>query len=137
MPPPTVHPSPEGGLVAMPDLVLPPGTLIDEFEIQGQLGVGGFGVVYRAFDRALERTVAIKEYLPQQSATRVAGVEVVLRLAMEGAGAIDRVHDSALYRDPEARHSHTSGPARGPRPVRGSSDVSADTGPSARTMSLD
>ena len=54
----------------MPDLVLPPGTLIDEFEIQGQLGVGGFGVVYRAFDRALERTVAIKEYLPADFAMR-------------------------------------------------------------------
>ena len=43
---------------------LPPGTRLAEFEILGLLGVGGFGMVYKAFDHSLHRAVAIKEYMP-------------------------------------------------------------------------
>ena len=42
---------------------LAPGTRLDEFEIEGVLGAGGFGVAYRAGDLRLNRWVAIKEYL--------------------------------------------------------------------------
>ena len=49
---------------------LPPGTRLAEFEIVGLLGVGGFGMVYRAFDHSLHRAVAIKEYLPSAMAGR-------------------------------------------------------------------
>lgn len=53
---------------------LSPGTRLGEFEIRGLVGVGGFGIVYRAFDHDLEREVAIKEYMPGLLATRtVAG----------------------------------------------------------------
>jgi serine/threonine protein kinase len=41
---------------------LPIGSLIvDRYRIDRVLGVGGFGITYRAFDVSLERTVAIKE----------------------------------------------------------------------------
>ena len=40
------------------------GTRLNDFEITGVLGEGGFGIVYLAFDHSLQRTVAIKEYMP-------------------------------------------------------------------------
>jgi serine/threonine protein kinase len=46
------------------------GTRLGEYEILGVIGVGGFGIVYRALDHALEREVAIKEYLPASLAGR-------------------------------------------------------------------
>jgi len=50
-----------------------------EFEIKGLLGVGGFGIVYLAFDHALEREVAIKEYMPASMAGRTETLHVSLR----------------------------------------------------------
>ena len=50
--------------------VLPVGARLGEFEITALIGQGGFGVVYEARDHALERTVAIKEYLPVSLSTR-------------------------------------------------------------------
>lgn len=52
--------------------LLPTGSRLAEFEITGVVGQGGFGVVYRAWDHALEREVAIKEYLPSSLAGRQA-----------------------------------------------------------------
>jgi serine/threonine protein kinase len=49
---------------------LPVGSRLGEFEIRRVLGAGGFGIVYVAFDHALEREVAIKEYMPASLATR-------------------------------------------------------------------
>jgi serine/threonine protein kinase len=60
---------------------LPVGTRLHEFEIRGVLGAGGFGIVYRAWDAALEREVAIKEYLPSSLAGRGEGSQVSLRSA--------------------------------------------------------
>ncbi|WP_225782366.1 serine/threonine-protein kinase [Xenophilus sp. Marseille-Q4582] len=50
--------------------VLPPGSRMAEFEITHLIGQGGFGAVYEAWDHTLERTVAIKEYLPTSLSTR-------------------------------------------------------------------
>ncbi|MCW5633904.1 MAG: serine/threonine protein kinase [Rubrivivax sp.] len=58
---------------------LPPGTRLAEFEIRGLLGGGGFGIVYLAFDHALEREVAIKEYMPASMAGRTETMHVSLR----------------------------------------------------------
>ncbi|HEX8605656.1 MAG TPA: protein kinase [Pseudoduganella sp.] len=52
------------------DNVLPNGTRLGDFEIVGLLGVGGFGIVYRAHDMALDRDVALKEYMPSSLASR-------------------------------------------------------------------
>lgn len=41
------------------------GETIREFEIQSELGSGGYGVVYRAHDTSVNRDVAIKVILPQ------------------------------------------------------------------------
>ena len=49
------------------------GTRLGEFEIRGLIGVGGFGMVYRAYDHSLQRDVAIKEYMPTTLAGRVDG----------------------------------------------------------------
>jgi serine/threonine protein kinase len=49
---------------------LPPGTRLGEFELTGVIGVGGFGIVYLAYDHSLERQVAIKEYMPASLAAR-------------------------------------------------------------------
>jgi serine/threonine protein kinase len=50
--------------------LLPVGARLAEFEITRVVGQGGFGVVYEAWDHALERVVAIKEYLPTSLSTR-------------------------------------------------------------------
>ena len=56
------------------------GTRLGEFELVRTLGEGGFGIVYLAWDEALERKVAIKEYMPGQLATRVgATLQVAMR----------------------------------------------------------
>jgi len=51
-------------------LALPVGHHIAGFDIEEVVGQGGFGIVYRAWDVALERHVAIKEYLPAALVTR-------------------------------------------------------------------
>jgi serine/threonine protein kinase len=50
--------------------LLQPGAKVAEFEIVRLIGQGGFGVVYEAWDHALERVVAIKEYMPASLASR-------------------------------------------------------------------
>jgi formylglycine-generating enzyme required for sulfatase activity len=53
---------------------LPHGTLIgDRFEVQSVLGIGGFGITYKGWDRHLACEVAIKEYLPLEFAARGQG----------------------------------------------------------------
>lgn len=58
---------------------LPPGTRLAEFEILALLGVGGFGMVYKAFDHSLHRAVAIKEYMPTALAGRAQGQSLWVR----------------------------------------------------------
>lgn len=56
---------------------LPEGTRLGEFEISGLIGEGGFGIVYMAYDHSLQRSVAIKEYMPASLAARTSGAATV------------------------------------------------------------
>lgn len=58
---------------------LPIGARLAEFEVTGIIGEGGFGIVYLAFDHSLQRTVAIKEYMPAALAARGQEQSVLLR----------------------------------------------------------
>lgn len=82
----------------MSDLVHPPvlhkvhhtdalasGTRLGEFELIRLLGVGGFGMVYQAYDHSLQRSVAIKEYIPTALAGRTGGASVVIRSSLDGS----------------------------------------------------
>jgi serine/threonine protein kinase len=64
---------------------LPVGTRLADYEITGMLGEGGFGIVYLAFDHALHRTVAIKEYMPAAFAGRASDGSVVVRAERHAA----------------------------------------------------
>ncbi|QIK38317.1 protein kinase [Caldichromatium japonicum] len=62
---------------APPDLApLPPGTRLHALVIRKTLGRGGVGIVYAAEHEILSETFAIKEFLPEQLARRVAGHRV-------------------------------------------------------------
>lgn len=53
---------------------LTPGTIIqDRYEIGTSAGNGGFGITYRAWDRELQKIVAVKEYYPAGLVNRVPG----------------------------------------------------------------
>ena len=56
----------------MPEIVssLPAGYLLSHYRLDEVLGIGGFGITYKAFDTKLEQWVAIKEYLPNDLAGR-------------------------------------------------------------------
>ena len=58
---------------------LPLGSRLGDFEIREVIGVGGFGIVYRAWEGALERDVAIKEYMPMGMVGRDSDRHLTLR----------------------------------------------------------
>jgi len=80
--------------------VLPEGTQLAEFIVTGVIGEGGFGIVYRARDRALQRTVAIKEYMPGALAARLADTRVVVKSEQHRetfeAGLKSFIHEARL-----------------------------------------
>ena len=49
---------------------LPPGTVLREWRLEEVLGVGGFGIVYRARGIYFDELVAIKEYFPSSISER-------------------------------------------------------------------
>ena len=58
---------------AMPGHTLPAGMRLREYEIQGLIGEGACSIVYLAWDHALQRKVAVKEYMPASMVGRVQG----------------------------------------------------------------
>ncbi|UHD16093.1 SUMF1/EgtB/PvdO family nonheme iron enzyme [Thiocapsa bogorovii] len=56
---------------------LPVGAMIEEFRIVQILGAGAFGVVYQCDNTYLDETVAIKEFLPTDLATRQPDGQIV------------------------------------------------------------
>ena len=69
---------------------------IDEFEIEEKIGQGGMGVVFRGFDRRLNRPVAVKVMAPHLGANGVARK----RFAREAqaAAAVVHPHVVPIYR---------------------------------------
>jgi serine/threonine-protein kinase len=64
-PQPTTRPPSTPGDPAVPARYLAPGTKVtDVYTIEDVIGEGGMGVVYRAHDRAMDRTVALKALHP-------------------------------------------------------------------------
>ncbi|MDD9883162.1 MAG: protein kinase [Gammaproteobacteria bacterium] len=49
---------------------LPKGFMLQEYQVDRVLGAGGFGLTYLGWDTALEKPVAVKEYLPNDLAVR-------------------------------------------------------------------
>lgn len=58
---------------------LPIGTRFGEYEIVDVVGEGGFGIVYLAYDHALEYRMAIKEYMPSSLAYRASDQRVFVK----------------------------------------------------------
>jgi len=79
---------------------LPIGTRVAEFEIREVIGEGGFGIVYLAFDHSLQRTVAIKEYMPSALAARTTDHTVTVRSKRHaeafGAGLRSFINEARL-----------------------------------------
>src|SRR5215211_6243288 len=74
---------------------LPPGAIVAHYEIQEQLGSGGMGVVYRARDLRLERTVALKFVAPALSADARAKRRFLKEA--RAAGALEHVNVCTIY----------------------------------------
>lgn len=61
---------------------LAPGTIIaNRYVIGKMLGLGGFGITYKAWDKKLNSTLAIKEYYPSGLVNRLPGETAVLLVA--------------------------------------------------------
>ncbi len=65
---------------------------IDEFEIEAKIGQGGMGIVFRGFDRSLNRPVAIKVLAPHLGSNDVARQ----RFEREAKAAAAVVHPSVV-----------------------------------------
>ena len=77
-----VQPRPAPAADAHPEAhgnALPVGSYLGEFELTGIVGVGGFGIVYTAWDHSLERRVALKEYMPSSLAQRSGDTQVSVK----------------------------------------------------------
>ena len=74
-----------GGDDAVPTAGVPPGTVIAGYTVESLAGVGGMGVVYRALDTELGRTVALKLIAPERAGdTRLR--ELFVRESLTAAG---------------------------------------------------
>jgi len=62
----------------LPGHTLPIGTRLREYEIKGLIGEGTCSIVYSAWDHALQRKVAVKEYMPAAMVGRIQGATSVV-----------------------------------------------------------
>lgn len=92
---------------AFPD-ALPVGTRLDDFVVTGVIGAGGFGTVYLAREETLDRTVAIKEYLPNAIAARAATQAVVPRSQSHREGYVAGLQSFMREARLQAQFSHAA-----------------------------
>jgi len=81
--------------VSNPSATLSPGDLVGNYKILGLAGSGGMGVVYRALDVKLERTVALK-FLPEHLVASAEDKERFLREART-ASSLDHANIGVIY----------------------------------------
>jgi serine/threonine protein kinase/tetratricopeptide (TPR) repeat protein len=87
--------APSMGVLVGGSATLAPGTVLDAYEIEAAIGAGGMGVVYRAHDRRLHRTVALKFIAPEL----IHNGEARARLIREAraAAALDHPHICTIH----------------------------------------
>ena len=96
------------------------GSRLEEYEVEGILGAGGFGITYKATDVNLDLRVAIKEYLPRDLASRAENSSVIPKSEAEqenfawGLGRfMDEARTLAKFRRNLLGHPvHSAGPSR-------------------------
>jgi serine/threonine protein kinase len=62
---------------------LPVGTMVQEYRVIEVLGIGNFGIVYKAENKYFSEIVALKEFLPSELAYRLEGEHLVVPLSSE------------------------------------------------------
>ena len=125
--------------VSDPTASLSAGDLVGKYKILGLAGAGGMGVVYRALDVKLERTVALK-FLPEHVVSTGEEKERFLREART-ASALDHPNIGVIHGLEETDHgrifivmAYYAGETlaqkmrRGPRPTAESVDIAIQIG---------
>ena len=80
--------------------------MLGDFTVTRVIGLGGFGIVYLAHDNVLQRTVAIKEYLPITIAGRTSAKTVLVRSMQQADTFAAGLHRFMREARLQARFSH-------------------------------
>src|SRR5713226_10398242 len=84
---------------------LPAGERIGDYQILGKVGAGGMGIVYKALDLKLERTVALK-FLPHDLNISAKDTERFLQEA-KTASALDHTNIGVIHGIEQTSDGHT------------------------------
>ena len=94
-------------------MALPDGHQLKEYRIEDVIGSGGFGITYKALDTQLDKTVAIKEYLPNEFAVRTDATTVQPKSTADQddyqwglTRFLDEARTLARFEHPNLNHVH-------------------------------
>ncbi len=87
--------APKNSSMTESSTTIPGGERIGDFQVVGKLGAGGMGVVYKATDLRLERTVALK-FLPPELSVEEKEKESLAREA-KAASALDHANIGVIH----------------------------------------